>query len=175
MVQYLMWRTLTGRHSTVHYSFLVVGHTKFAPDGSFGLFKHLFKRTKVGSIAEIEEVVNQSAVCNVAQVVCHVAQVVCHVAQVVCHVAQVVCHVAQVVCHVAQVVCHVAQVVCHVAQVVCHVAQVVCHVAQVVCHVAEVVCHVAQVVCQEDRSMIVPMYNWSTLLAPHFKKIVGIK
>ena len=37
------------------------------------------------------------------------------------------------------------------------------------------VCYVAQVVCQEDRSMIVPMYNWSTRLAPHFKKIVGIK
>ena len=50
--------------------FLVVGHTKFAPDGSFGLLKYLFKCTKVGSIAEIEEVINQSAVCN-AQVVCH--------------------------------------------------------------------------------------------------------
>ena len=62
MVQNLMWRTLTGRHSTVHYSFPVVGHTKFAPDSSFGLFKRLFKRTKVGSIAEIEEVGNQSAV-----------------------------------------------------------------------------------------------------------------
>ena len=98
MVQYLMWRTLTGRHSTVHHSFLVVGHTKFAPDWSFGLYKRLFKHTKVGSIAEIEEVVNQSAVCNAAQVVCH-----------------------------------------------------------------------------EDGSMIVPMYNWSTLLAPYFKKIVGIK
>ena len=35
------------------------------------------------------------------------------------------------------------------------------------------VCNVAQVVCQEDRSMIVPMYNCSTLFAPHFKKIVG--
>ena len=35
------------------------------------------------------------------------------------------------------------------------------------------VCNVAQVVCHEDRSMIVPMYNWSTLLAPYFKKIVG--
>ena len=97
MVQYLMWRTLTGWHSTVHYSFRV-WQTKFAHDWSFGLFKRLFKCTKVGSIAEIEEVVNQSAVCNVAQVVCH-----------------------------------------------------------------------------EDRSMIVPMYNWSTLLASHFKKIVGIK
>ena len=36
-------------------------------------------------------------------------------------------------------------------------------------------CNAAQVACHEDGSMIVPMYNWSTLLAPHFKKIVGIK
>ena len=35
------------------------------------------------------------------------------------------------------------------------------------------VCNVAQVVCKEDRSMILLMYNCSTLLAPHFKKIVG--
>ena len=87
MVQYLMWRTLSGRHITVHYSFLV-GHTKFAHDWTFGLLN-------VYSNAQIEEVVNQSAVCNVAQVV-----------------------------------------------------------------------------CKEDRSMILPMYNCSTLLAPHFKKIV---
>lgn len=52
-----------------HCPLIVVGHTKFAPDWSFALFKRLFKHTKVGSIAEIEEVVNQSAVCNVAQVV----------------------------------------------------------------------------------------------------------
>ena len=35
------------------------------------------------------------------------------------------------------------------------------------------VCNVAQMVCKEDRSMILPMYKCSTLLAPHFKKIVG--
>ena len=38
IVQYLMRRILTGRHSTVHYSFLVVGHTKFVPHLSFRLF-----------------------------------------------------------------------------------------------------------------------------------------
>ena len=41
--------------------------------------------------------------------------------------------------------------------------------------VKSVVCNVALVVCHEDRSIIVPMYNRSTLLAPHFKKIVRIK
>ena len=35
------------------------------------------------------------------------------------------------------------------------------------------ICYVAQVVCYEDRSILVPMYNWSRLLAPHFKRAVG--
>ena len=40
MVQYLMWRTLSGQHFTVHYSFLV-GHTKFA---KFPLIQHEMKK-----------------------------------------------------------------------------------------------------------------------------------
>lgn len=45
MVQYLVWRTLTGRHTNITLSFLPVGHTKFAPDWCFGLFKRAFRRT----------------------------------------------------------------------------------------------------------------------------------
>ena len=70
MVQYLMWRTLTGRHTSINYSFLVVGHTKFAPDWSFGLFKRLYRRTKVNTIADIASVVDNSAQCNTSQVTC---------------------------------------------------------------------------------------------------------
>ena len=70
VVQYFMWRTLTGRHTNIMYSFLVVGHTKFAPDWSFALFKRLYRRTKVGSIADIASVVDNSALCNSSQVVC---------------------------------------------------------------------------------------------------------
>lgn len=39
MLQYLIWRVMTGRHTQITLSFLVVGHTKFAPDWCFGLFK----------------------------------------------------------------------------------------------------------------------------------------
>ena len=95
MVQYLMRRILTGWHSTVHYSFLDVGHTKFVPHLSLGSFS-IYSTHKGGSIDEM--VVNQSAVCYVAQVVCH-----------------------------------------------------------------------------EDGSIIASMYKWSTLLASHFKMVVGIK
>ena len=48
-------------------SFLVVGHTKFAPDWCFGLFKRLYRRTNIGSVKDIAQV--DSASCNVAQLV----------------------------------------------------------------------------------------------------------
>ena len=69
MIWYLLWRAITGRHTNITLSFLVVGHTKFAPDWCFGLFKRLFKRTRVGSLRSIAEVVQKSAKCNEAQLV----------------------------------------------------------------------------------------------------------
>ena len=57
---YLMWRVLTGRHSEVTLSFLVVGHTKFAPDWCFGLFKQLYRKTNVGSLKAIADVCDKS-------------------------------------------------------------------------------------------------------------------
>ena len=69
MIQYLLWRTLTDRHTDITLSFLVVGHTKFSPDWCFGLFKRLYKRTKVGSLKGVAEVANKSAECNFAQLV----------------------------------------------------------------------------------------------------------
>ncbi|XP_041368037.1 uncharacterized protein LOC121382593 [Gigantopelta aegis] len=57
---YLCWRTLVGLHTTIHMHFMLAGHTKFAPDWCFGLFKRLFKRTFVSSLAELQDVVNKS-------------------------------------------------------------------------------------------------------------------
>ena len=31
MMNYLIWRVMTGRHTNITYPFLVVGHTKFSP------------------------------------------------------------------------------------------------------------------------------------------------
>ena len=69
MVQYLVWRALTKRHTSITLSFLVVGHTKFSPDWCFGLFKCHFRRTKIGSLKGIAQAVNDSAECNFAQLV----------------------------------------------------------------------------------------------------------
>lgn len=69
MLQYLAWRVMVGLHTQITLVFLVVGHTKFAPDWCFGLFKRLFRRTEVGSLQAIAQVANNSAKCNVAQLV----------------------------------------------------------------------------------------------------------
>ena len=69
MIDYLMWRVMTGRHTNITYSFLVVGHTKFSPDWCCGLFKRLFKRTRVDCMADVAAVVDKSAVCNISQLV----------------------------------------------------------------------------------------------------------
>ena len=60
---------MSGRHKEITLSFMLVGHTKFAPDWCFGLFKHKFRRTFVSSLEEVADVVNKSADVNVAQLV----------------------------------------------------------------------------------------------------------
>ncbi len=56
MVQYLLWRSMTERHTRITLSFLAVGHTKFSPDWCFWLLKRLYRRTVVGSLMDIAEV-----------------------------------------------------------------------------------------------------------------------
>ena len=56
------------REAHQHLSVLSCGGL-FAPDWCFGLFKRLFKRTVVGSLASIAEVVQKSGRCNEAQLV----------------------------------------------------------------------------------------------------------
>ena len=58
-------------HTSITLSFLVIGHTKFAPDWCFGLFKRHFRQTKIGNLKGIAQAVNDSAECNFAQMVCN--------------------------------------------------------------------------------------------------------
>ena len=68
-MQYLAWRILVGLNERIEISFMLVGHTKFGPDWCFGLVKQRFRRTKVGCLADIAKVVNESATVNTAQLV----------------------------------------------------------------------------------------------------------
>ena len=66
VISYLMLRVLTGLHREITISFLPVGHTKFAPDWCFGLFKQHFRQTKINSLDDIASAVDNSSVVNVA-------------------------------------------------------------------------------------------------------------
>jgi len=67
MVQYLLWRVMTGQHKQITLSFMIPGHTKFSPDWCFGLLKKKYRRTKVGGLTDLVGVVNGSASVNIAQ------------------------------------------------------------------------------------------------------------
>ncbi|XP_068684231.1 uncharacterized protein [Montipora foliosa] len=54
---YLAWRILMKLHNFITYSFLIAGHTKFAPDHSFGLIKKAFEVTYVLSLYEFARLV----------------------------------------------------------------------------------------------------------------------
>lgn len=61
VIQYLLWRVVTGKHQSITLSFMLAGHTKFAPDSMFGLFKRKYRNSKVDCLADIENVVRQAS------------------------------------------------------------------------------------------------------------------
>ena len=69
MLWYCAWRCCVGLHRSISLNFLIAGHTKFAPDGCFGLLKRNFKRNSVSSLKEMAEVVEGSACLNEVQLV----------------------------------------------------------------------------------------------------------
>ncbi len=64
LMQYLMWRLWTGRNKTIEISFMLTGHTKFAPDRFFGVLKKRYRHTFVSTLDELVDVVKKSMVCG---------------------------------------------------------------------------------------------------------------
>ena len=62
LLGYLAWRVSTGRNRSLEMSFMLPGHTKFAPDRFFGQIKKLYRRTSVSTLCEIEEIVRNSII-----------------------------------------------------------------------------------------------------------------
>ena len=58
---YFAWRIATKLHQFVNYSFLVAGHTKFAPDRCVGLLKKSYKVTFISSLYELARMVDNSS------------------------------------------------------------------------------------------------------------------
>jgi len=61
MIQYLLYRVLTGLHDRIELSFLVVGHTKFSPDGYFGLVRKHYRKSNVYTYDGLVDTIDQSS------------------------------------------------------------------------------------------------------------------
>lgn len=57
---YMAWRVIHNLHKNIQYSFMIAGHTKFAPDWCFGLLKQRVRKTFVSSLYEIVSVIQES-------------------------------------------------------------------------------------------------------------------
>ena len=71
MIQYLTWRVMCGFHDQIKYCFMVAGHTKFSPDGFFGLIKLKLRNSEVQDLADLVQVVHNSTIggFNTAQTI----------------------------------------------------------------------------------------------------------
>lgn len=65
VIWYYCWRVLCGFHHSIFYSFLIAGHTKFSPDGCFGLLKQSFRRNFGSSLFDLMQTVDSSTVTGV--------------------------------------------------------------------------------------------------------------
>lgn len=67
---YLLWRVMNGLHERISLSFMMPGHTKFEPDGYFGLFKLRYRRSTVDCLQDLADCVAGASAkgCTVPQV-----------------------------------------------------------------------------------------------------------
>ena len=61
MIQYLARRVIAGLSESVELSFML-GHTKFAPDRFFALFKKVYRKSVVDTIEDAVRAVKESSI-----------------------------------------------------------------------------------------------------------------
>ncbi len=61
VLHYLIYRTLIGLHTKINLSFMAVGHTKFAPDGYFGILKYRYRRSCIYTYDQLASAIEQSS------------------------------------------------------------------------------------------------------------------
>ena len=61
VLQYLIYRVAAGLHDNIELSFMIVGHTKFAPDGYFGLIRRRYRRSNIYTYEDLVQTVLSSS------------------------------------------------------------------------------------------------------------------
>ena len=64
LMAYMAWRILTAKEDEITVSFMVVGHTRCAVDGGFGLAKKKFRASDTDTYTQLANLVSDSAVLN---------------------------------------------------------------------------------------------------------------
>jgi hypothetical protein len=62
VLHYLLYRVLAGLHDNIELSFMIVGHTKFAPDGYFGLVRKCYRRSNIYTYEDLVQTILSSSV-----------------------------------------------------------------------------------------------------------------
>ena len=60
VLHYLLYRVLAGLHDNIELSFMIVGHTKFAPDGYFGLIRKCYRRSNIYTYEDLVQTILNS-------------------------------------------------------------------------------------------------------------------
>ena len=61
VLHYLLYRVLAGLHDNIELSFMIVGHTKFAPDGYFGLTRMRYRRSNIYTYEDLVQTILNSS------------------------------------------------------------------------------------------------------------------
>ena len=61
VLHYLIYRVLAGLHDNIELSFMIVGHTKFAPDGYFGLIRKSYRQSNIYTYKDLVQTILNSS------------------------------------------------------------------------------------------------------------------
>jgi len=67
VLHYLLYRAIIGLHDQINLAFMLVGHTKFGPDGNYGLIRYTYRRSTAYTYDHLVEIIKKSSVKGVNQ------------------------------------------------------------------------------------------------------------
>src|SRR5437588_7908068 len=70
-VWFYLYLVICGYYESVELNFMVPGHTKFKCDGSFGLIKKLYRKTRVDCLGHVVEVIKRSSPTGLNKAQCY--------------------------------------------------------------------------------------------------------
>lgn len=68
---FCLYLIICGYYETIELNFMIAGHTKFKPDGNFGMIKRKYRKSTIYSKEEFVEVVKKSSPAGLNKVQCY--------------------------------------------------------------------------------------------------------